>query len=111
MTDKTLPTDLHLQALRAIQAIDAWNSAIIRARTREVTTGKAGFYEHAIRVDKKHYLMRLHARYGDDTLNDVEAQMRQQGWTPQDVYLALGTARPAQLTHGPHVFDWFDGGR
>ena len=111
MTTKTLPPDLHQQALRAILAIDAWNGAIYRARCKEITTGKAGYYEYAIRTDTKHIPMRLGASQGAQALDRLEQAVRRLGWAPQELYLALGTARPALLAPGPHVDDWFQGQR
>jgi hypothetical protein len=111
MTAKTIPTSVQHQARRAIAAIVAWNSAIYRARYKELQHQKPGYYEHAIRVDRKHIPMRLGASQGAHALDGLEATVRALGWMPQALYLALGTSRPQLEPPGPHVEDWFEAQR
>lgn len=106
----TLTDRVRTDLTRACADIETWNQAIYAARAREDATGRAGYYEHTIRVDKKHIPMRLGASRGAHLLDILEDAIRGCGRTPQALYEAFGTPRPQIEPEGPHVVDWFDGG-
>lgn len=111
MTTKTLPKSIRTKALRYIAKMTAWNGAIYRARSQDIREGTPGRHEYRVRTDKAHIPVRLGWSQSAYALDQLEATLSAQGWTPEDLYAALGAVRPAVEPEGPHVVDWFEGQR
>lgn len=111
MTTRILPKTVRDRALWAIGHLEAWNSAILQARTMERLTKQPGRYEFDLRTGRTDEQLDAMRNQATIMLDNLELVARKQGWSLAEFYAAIGTLRPPLEPEGPQVHTWFQGQR